>query len=286
MNSNFFYSLVISLMTIYNMNAQEIYGRYKYNDIISYGKIEGDKIIPLDKAPWDSGMVNGDAIKLSEVKVLCPSEPNVIIGLGGSYASAWEDSSPYNTVRWFAKPPSSAASPDDIVFIPEAMDAVKVEVELTIVIGKTIKNASELEAREAIFGYTIGNDIVGSKDSYHQKNGESSDQKEPLLGPGLKIGDRFAPFGPFVYTNFDWNNRERKMLVTDASGKEKINTTNNTSQLVYSPEKIVSDLSKVLTLSPGDVVMTGTNKSYVVVDGDTVVISIEGLGTLTNTIKK
>jgi 2-keto-4-pentenoate hydratase/2-oxohepta-3-ene-1,7-dioic acid hydratase in catechol pathway len=220
------------------------------------------------------------------VKLLHPSEPKVIIGLGGSYSDSWKDKKPYNSVRWFLKPPSAAASPNDTVNIPVAVDAIKVEVELTIVIGKTVKNATEQEAEKAIFGYTIGNDIVGWTDSYHEKEGEPKDQKEPLLGPGLKIGDRFAPFGPFIYTNFNWKNRERKMLVTDISGNEKINTSHNTSKLVYSPAKIISDLSKVLTLSPGDIVMTGTNKSYVVVDGDIVSVSVEGLGTLTNTIKR
>lgn len=280
-------NLVFLLLIIVtgNIMAQEVYCRFEFGEQILYGKVEGKKILPLDKAPWEGGKINGRAFELNKVKLLHPSEPKVILGLGGSYSNSWKDKKPYNSVRWFLKPHSAAASPNDIVLIPIAVDALKVEAELVIVIGKTIKNADESEAGNAIFGYTIGDDIVGWTDSFHEKENEPKNQKEPLLGPGLKIGDRFAPFGPFIYTKIDWKNKERKMLVTDASGKVKINTSNNTSNLVYSPSKIVSDLSKILTLSPGDIVFTGTDKSYVVLDGDSVSISIEGLGTLTNTIK-
>ena len=269
-----------------NIMAQEVYCRFEFGEQTLYGKVEGEKVLPLDKAPWEDGKINGKVLELNKVKLLHPSEPKVILGLGGSYSNSWKDITPYNSVRWFLKPPSAAASPNDIVFIPTAVDALKVEAELVIVIGKTIKNGNESEAEDAIFGYTIGNDIVGWTDSFHEKENEPKDQKEPLLGPGLKIGDRFAPFGPFIYTNIDWKNKGRKIRITDIYGNEKVNASNNTSNLVYSPAKIVSDLSKVLTLSSGDIVFTGTDKSYVVLDGDSVSISIEGLGTLTNTIKK
>lgn len=268
------------------MNSQEIYGRFEMNRHVFYGKVDGEFVYPMNEAPWNNGKVTEKKIKLSTVRILYPSEPQIILGLGGSYSDSWKDRKPYKSVRWFLKPPSAAASQNDIVFIPDAVEALKVEVELTIVVGKTIKNASESEAEKAIFGYTIGNDIVAWTDSYHDKEGESKNQKEPLLGPGLKIGDRFAPFGPFIYTHIDWKNRNREMLITNANGTEKIKTSHTTSKLAYSPAKILSDLSKVLTLSPGDVVMTGTNKSYVVTDGDIVSISIDGLGTLTNKIKK
>lgn len=283
---SFLLLLIIVLEMSIKINAQEVFGRFEINNKVFYGKVVDDIIYSMTAEPWNNSQLTGEKINIKDVKILCPSEPKIILGLGGSYQDAWKDKKPYNSVRWFLKPPSAAASPNDIVYIPDAVDAIKVEVELTIVIGKTIKNATEQEAQDAIFGYTIGNDIVGWTDSYHKKEEEPKDQKESLLGPGLKIGDRFAPFGPFIYTNFDWKNRERKMVITDNSGKELVNTSHNTSKLAYSPAKIISDLSKVLTLSPGDIVMTGTNKSYVVTDGDTVKISIDGLGTLINVIKK
>lgn len=266
------------------MRLQEVYGRFEYDGEKIYGKVEGDGFWPLDMAPWLGGKINGELTKIADVKVLHPSEPKVILGLGGAYKNAWKDSEPYSTVRWFLKPPSSAAGTEDTVFMPESVDEIEVEVELTIVIGKTIKNASESEAEKAIFGYTIANDMVASVNSYHEIQGESSEQLEPLLGPGLKIGDRFAPFGPFIHTNFDWKSRGRKVIVVDEKGNEKFNSISNTSDMVYSPQKTVSDLSKVLTLSPGDIVMTGTDRSYPVVSGDVVSVEIDGLGKLINTI--
>jgi 2-keto-4-pentenoate hydratase/2-oxohepta-3-ene-1,7-dioic acid hydratase in catechol pathway len=277
--------IILLLLIMENSKAQNVFGRFEYKSQIFYGELLGDSITPLDKAPWLGGINIGDKIALGEVEILHPSEPKVIIGLGNSYRSSWVDKEPFNTVRWFLKPPSAAASPNDTVFIPHVVDALKVEVELAIVIGKTVKNASEELANEAIFGYTIGNDIVGWTDSYYEKEGERKDQNDPLLGPGLKIGDRFAPFGPFIYTGFDWENKKKTLQIIDHTGKEMVNTSHNTSELIYDPAKIVSHLSKVLTLSPGDVILTGTNKSYVVTSGHTVKIAIEGLGSISNKIE-
>jgi len=284
-NKERFIFLLLILVTS-NVMSQDTYCRFEFKEQINYGIVKGETVIPLDKAPWKGGKVIGKAFELNKVKLLYPSEPKVILGLGSSYKNNWKDKKPYKSVRWFLKPPSSAASPNDTVLIPMAVDALKVEAELVIVIGKTVKNVSESEAQNAIFGYSIGNDIVGWTDSFHEKENEPKDQKETLLGPGLKIGDHFAPFGPFIHTNFNWQNKERRLLIKDASGNIKIRDSNNTSDLVYKPEKIVSDLSKILTLSAGDIIFTGTNKSYVVVNGDKITISIDGLGSLTNTIKK
>ncbi|MCB0474127.1 MAG: fumarylacetoacetate hydrolase family protein [Flavobacteriaceae bacterium] len=284
--NNKIYSFFLLIILTCNMMAQEVFCRFKHDNQFMYGKVSGRYVLPLSKAPWNDGKVTGTPILLSTVELVHPSEPRVILGLGGSYRNSWKGKEPYKSVRWFLKPASASASPGDTIYIPEAVDVLKVEAELGIIIGKTIKNASESEAKKAIFGYVVVNDITGLTDSYHEKQGEPNDQREPLLGPGLKLGDRFSPFGPFIYTNIDWKNRERKIVITDALGKVKTETSNNTSNLVYPPEKIVSDLSKVLTLSPGDVIMTGTDGSYEVIDGDTVCISVEGLGTLTNTIKK
>lgn len=276
--------IMASSCTIY---SQDVYCRFELNSKIHYGKVEGNIIKTLDKAPWNGGTVKEGNIDIDidEVKLLHPSQPQIILGLGGAYSDSWKVSKPYKSVRWFLKPPTSAASPNDTIFIPPVVDVLKVEVELVIIIGKTIKNASEEEAISAIFGYTLGNDVVASTSSYHIKAGEPQDQNETLLGPGLKIGDSFAPFGPFIYTNIEWNNRETAVLIKNSDGKIKIKSHHNTSKLLYSPAKIISDLSKILTLSPGDIVMTGTNKSYEVQSGDTVSVSIEGLGTLNNFIK-
>lgn len=264
--------------------TQDVFCRFEYKSAIQYGKVENNKVKALDKAPWEEGKLTGSVFEIEKVKLLHPSEPKIILGLGKSYTDSWKGEKPYNTVRWFLKPPSAAASPWKDIILPTSLDKIKVEVELVIVIGKKVKDANEAEAEQAIFGYTLGNDIVGEVGAYHVKNGEPPEQEETLLASGLKIGDDFAPFGPFIYTHIDWKNRQLGLKITDKDGNEKVHYENNTSNLAYTPAKIVSDMSKVLTLSPGDIIMSGTTKSFVAEAGDNVEISIEGIGMFRNKI--
>lgn len=278
--------LSMLLLAACTLPAQEVFCRFLHSGRIFYGQVINQSVYPLDKAPWEGGKrMKIPPISLKEIKLLAPSEPRVILGLGKSYREQWEGKKPYASVRWFLKPPSSAAAPGEVVTIPACVDALKVEVELVIVIGKRVRNATEGEAEAAIFGYTMGNDIVGYTESFYQKEGDTAGSEDPLLGSGLKIGDGFAPFGPFIYTRFDWQNRNRTLVVTDSAGNRKITYENSTNQLLYSPAKIVSDLSKVLTLSPGDLIFSGTSKSFVVTHGDSVTIGIEGMGELKNTFQ-
>ncbi len=263
---------------------EQVYCRFLYKENVHYGEVKGEKIYVLDGAPWNGGQKTGQIVPLNKVRLLHPSEPRVILGLGGSYQEAWKNSQPFKSVRWFTKPPSAAASPSDNIVLPASLREIEVEVELVIVIGKTVKDADENEAKDAIFGYTVGNDVVGSVDSYHRVQGEPLDQEESLLPPGLKIGDHFAPFGPFIHRGIDWRNLERTLRITNPETDKKVFYKHNTSHLVYSPEKIVSDLSKVLTLSPGDIIFTGTTESFPAVDGDVVHVSIKGIGECVNKV--
>ncbi len=276
----------LSLVSLVLAGAPEVYCRFEKAGRVSYGRVEGDLIHVLSAAPWDGGSDTGQTVALSQVHLLSPSQPRVILGLSRSYREAWNGEKPYKTVRWFLKPPSSAAAPGDTVFLPASLDELLVEVELVIVIGKRVKDADESEAARAIFGYTVGDDIVGSIDSYHRINGEPLDQKETLLGPGLKIGDRFAPFGPFVYRGVNWKGLIRRLRVENAATGKNLTYEHTTAHLVYTPAKIVRDLSRVLTLSPGDVIFTGTTKALPARDGDLVTVEIEGLGRFSNLVVK
>ncbi|NOY57331.1 MAG: fumarylacetoacetate hydrolase family protein [Calditrichaeota bacterium] len=276
---------IFGLAATYAVAEDMVYCRFSYKESVHYGRVKGKKIYVLDKAPWSGGQETGQVVPLNKVRLLHPSEPRVILGLGGSYQEAWKDNgTPYKTVRWFTKPPTAAASPGDDIVLPASLDEIKVEVELVIVIGKTVKDADEAEAQQAIFGYTVGDDVVGSVDSYHRIQGEPQDQKEGLLPPGLKIGDHFAPFGPFIHRGIDWRNLERTLRITNPETDKNVLYKHNTSHLVYSPAKIVSDLSKVLTLSPGDIIFTGTTQSFPAVDGDVVQVSIKGVGECVNRV--
>lgn len=264
----------------------EVYCRYQLGDDFYYGQVEGDWIHQLSAAPWDGGTKTGHRLKEGDAKLLHPSEPAVILGISGSYREAWEGKEPYNTIRWFSKMPTSAASPGEDVEMPASISELMVETELVIVIGERVKNADIEEAKKAIFGYTVGNDIVGSAASYYQMNeeGEGPPPEDPLLSPGLKIGDGFAPYGPYIYTGIDWKNRERKLVVTDGETGSREIYRHNTSNMLFPPEKIVSDLSRVLTLNPGDIIFSGTTKALPARVGDEMEVTIEGMRGLVNRV--
>jgi len=280
-----FLLVIIFLINIGNeMYAQAKYCRYEFNSSINYGIVKDEIINALDKAPWFGGEETGETVNLEDVMLLHPSEPVIILGLGMGYKNAWENKELLNSVRWFLKPPTAAASPNEDIILPSSLDEAKAETELVIVIGKTVKDAEEAEAEDAIFGYTIGNDMVGYTDSYHRVQNEPMDYPEKLLGSGLKICDKFAPFGPFIYTGIDYNNRPWTLTISNTETGKKLIEENNTNNMFYTPKKIVSDLSKVLTLNPGDIIFAGTSKSLVAADGDIVTVKIDGLGTLANKI--
>lgn len=258
--------------------------RFHSNGGDHYGRVDGSTIHVLSGAPWLGGEETGSTVDMQNVLLLPPSEPRNIIGIAGAYASP--DSNPPKTTRWFAKSPSGVATHGDIVMIPDSLDALKVEVELVIVIGETIKNASIDEAKGAIFGYSTGTEIFGFVESYHRVAEEDANRAETLLAPALKLGDKFAPFGPFIYSEVDWRDRERKLAIVTPTGETRVTYVHNTSGLLYPPEKIVSDLSRVMTLEPGDLIFSGTSKAFVIEAGETVITEVEGFGILQNLIQK
>lgn len=274
--------IIMTMVT--SVSADDVFCRYEISGDEFYGQVMDDTIHQLSAAPWDGGTATGHTVKQDAVKLLHPSEPKVILGCAGTYKEAWENGKePFKTIRWFLKPPSAAASPGDEVDVPASMMEIMVETELVIVIGKTVKNAGISEAKSAIFGYTLGNDIVGSADSYLDVSGDEKREEDTILSPTLKIGDNFAPFGPFIYTDYDWKDKDRKLVVKHPNGEKDV-YEHNTGSLLYPPEKIVSDLSRVLTLNPGDIIMTGTTKALPARAGDEMTVSVEGMTSLFNKV--
>lgn len=268
------------------MSQKKKYCRFEYHGKAQYGIVIGDEVQGLKNAPWIDNDESGVVASLKKVKLLPPSEPQVIIGLSKSYKNSWEGKTPPKSVRWFIKPPTSAATDGEDVVLPILVDEAKVECELVIIIGKTVKNGNLDEASKAIFGYTLGNDIVGSTDSFHRLQCEPLDTKEGVLGPGLKVGDKFEPFGPYIYTGIDWRDHAWTIKIDNDDTNKHIIYNGNTNDLLYSPALIVSQMSQMMTLNPGDIISTGTAKSFVVSNGDVVILEMEGIGKLQNKIVK
>lgn len=249
-----------------------------------YARVDGDTLLVLDAAPWSGGRETGLRMALASAKLLPPSEPRNILCLANSYAG--KDPKPPAFIRWFAKSSGAAATDGDPVAIPPIVDQLKTEAEVVLIVGRQLRNATEAEARAAIFGYATGNELFGFPESFQRQNGEDPRRTEVMLAAGLKLGDHFAPFGPFIERGSEWKDRRRILSITNSSTGKTTEYASDTRGLLYPPAKILAELSRVLTLEPGDIVFTGSDRSFIVDAGDTVTIEIEGLGKLTNRIVK
>ena len=187
--------LLIVLLLIYttSLYAQSInYSRAQQGNATIWGIIENENFLEIEKAPWISTKKTGRVIKVSSLRLLPPVDPSKVLAIGLNYRSHSGESGAKKP-ELFAKFPSSLQTSGDI-YIPSDATNIHYEGELVIVIGKKLKNATIEEARKAIFGITIGNDIS-----------ERNWQSEDLQWIRAKASDGFAPVGPFLVTGVDWS---------------------------------------------------------------------------------
>ena len=212
----------------------------------------------------------GETFSVSEVTLLAPVEPNQIIGIGANYVSNKADlpSELPEIPVFFFKSTSSVIGPEADIVIPEGIDEVKFESELAIVIGKEAKNVPEAEVLDYVFGYTVGNDVTAPQ-FFHQDG-------HWTIG---KSFDTFTPLGPVIETELDpfQVNVEAKL-----NGVEKQNS--ETELMIIPIRKMISYLSTVMTLKPGDVILTGSPVGAEFVGaGEVIECEIKEIGSLRNT---
>jgi 2-keto-4-pentenoate hydratase/2-oxohepta-3-ene-1,7-dioic acid hydratase in catechol pathway len=212
-------------------------------------------------------------IPLEEVRLLAPCQPGKIICVGRNYADhAREMGNEVPKVPLiFMKPPSSVINPGDTILLPRQSNQVEHEAELVAVIGKSGRHITADQAREYVFGYTIGNDIT-ARDL----------QKSDGQWTRAKGFDTFCPFGPWIDTEFD---PADALITCRVSGQPR--QMGSTRDMVFNIGTLIAFVSSVMTLEPGDLVMTGTPAGIgPLLDGDEVIVEIEGLGTLNNPVRK
>ena len=210
---------------------------------------------------------------LPDVRLLAPSEPSKIICVGKNYVEhAKELGSDVPKVPLiFMKPPSSIISNGDTVILPPQSSQVEHEGELVVVIGKRGRNITAENARKHILGYTIGNDVT-ARDLQRTDNQWTR----------AKGFDTFCSFGPWIDTDFD---PADAVLTTRVNGQMR--QMASTRDMVFNIPTLIAYLSSVMTLEPGDLIFTGTPSGVgELKHGDEVVVEIEGLGVLRNSIRK
>ena len=217
-------------------------------------------------------------------RVLCPIDtPRKILCIGLNYRDhAIETKAPIpDEPIVFCKMPTSMIGPDAPIVLPPVSNEVDFEAELVLVIGQTMKSVSEADATAGIFGYSVGHD-VSARDWQKGKPG-----KQWFLG---KSFDTFAPLGPAIVTADEVPDTSRLRIQCRINGETMQDST--TQELIFQPAQLVSYISQVMTLDPGDVIYTGTPPGVGMArtpprflrEGDVVEIEIESVGILSNPV--
>jgi 2-keto-4-pentenoate hydratase/2-oxohepta-3-ene-1,7-dioic acid hydratase in catechol pathway len=238
-----------------------------------YGILEGETVRQTSGMPYGPIRTTDRTYNLNEVKLLAPCEPSKIVALGVNYRSHGEEMShriPAEPLI-FIKPDTAVIGPDDNIVYPESSERVDYEGELGVVIGKRAWKVPREKALDYILGYTCVNDVTARDIQARDKQWTRS-----------KGFDTFCPIGPCVQTELDPDNT---LLETRLNGEIRQQTS--TGDLIFSACELVSFISNVMTLLPGDVIATGTTSGVGPMQpGDTVEVTIENIGTLRNYVVK
>ncbi len=237
-------------------------------DDVRYGLADEGAITLISDEPF-AAWETEDTIALTGAKLMPPVMPTKIVCVGINYrthAMEMGHKIPDDPVL-FLKPPTSMNGPSGEIRIPPMSKQVDYEGELAIVMGRRAHRISPDEADEFILGYTCANDVT-ARDL----------QKRDGQWTRAKSFDGFCPLGPWVETDVDPSNLLVETLLND-----KVMQSARTSDMIWDPYKLVSFISSVMTLLPGDVVLTGTPGGIGPMKrGDVVEVRIEGIGSLIN----
>jgi 2-keto-4-pentenoate hydratase/2-oxohepta-3-ene-1,7-dioic acid hydratase in catechol pathway len=236
-----------------------------------YGIVDGDDLVVLAGDPMFSGFdTTGERVPLDSVKLLAPVIPrSKVVCVGLNYRDHSDDmplTGP-ETPLLFLKPNTSIVGPGDTIQIPPVDGRIVHEGELAIVIGRVAKQIKAENYADYVFGYTIANDVSA---------------RDIMFSDGqwarAKGYDTFCPLGPVIETELDVSALE---ISTTVDGEPRRH--GNTKDMIHSVAEIIEFASDVFTLLPGDVILTGTPAGLGgFVDGQTIDITIEGIGTLSN----
>ncbi len=246
--------------------------RFDFKGRTAYGMLEGEQIFALWGTPYSSIYTTGEVLSLPEVTLLAPCEPTKIVAIGLNYRDhAKEIGAPLpEEPLIFLKPASAVIGPDEAIRYPAMSRRVDYEAELGVVIGRTARHVAEAAAPDYIFGYTCVNDVTAR--DLQQKDGQWTRSKS---------FDTFAPLGPWVETEIaDPDNLTVEGFL---NGQRRQHST--TRNLAFSVAALVSFISRIMTLLPGDVIATGTPAGIgPMAVGDVVEVKVEGIGTLENRV--
>jgi 2-keto-4-pentenoate hydratase/2-oxohepta-3-ene-1,7-dioic acid hydratase in catechol pathway len=246
---------------------------------MSFGVLDGDgQVAQIEGHPFGPISFTGTRYAQADIRLLSPILPSKVVCVGKNYAAHIEEmkgltgDAPEEPLL-FLKPSTAVIGPGDAIRIPPGSTNVQHEVELAVVIGaRGARNVSPEQAMGTVFGYSIGNDVT-----------ERDLQRKDGQWTRAKGFDSFCPLGPWIETDLGGLGLNPTDLEITCSVDGELRQQGRTSQLIFSISTLISYISQVMTLLPGDVVLTGTPSGVGPIrPGQRVDCTIEGLGTLTN----
>ena len=245
--------------------------RFLVADQIAFGVVDGDRVTAIAGHPFGPFELASTSFPLDEVRLLAPVVPSKVVGVGRNYAAHVREmgAEPPDAPVLFLKPSTAVVGPGEPVRLPSLSAEVHHEAELAVVVGRLVREVPVERALEAVLGYTCGNDVTAR--DLQRSDGQWARAK------GF---DTFCPLGPWVETDLD----PTDLAVGCRVGGE-VRQAGRTSAMLRGVAELVSYVSAVMTLLPGDVLLTGTPEGVGPVRaGDTVEVTVEGVGTLTNPV--
>lgn len=247
------------------------FARVKKDREIFYGLVAGSRIFKIKGDIFKKLKVTKKSFSIREVKILPPTVSSKIIAVGLNYRDHAEElkmALPRQPII-FLKPPSAVIGHLDKIKYPKNSREVHYEAELGVIIKKKARNISAKKAGQYILGYTCGNDVTAR--DLQRRDGQWT---------RAKSFDTFCPFGPFIVTGINPHHLKIQLKVND-----RLKQNSSTSQMIFKVPELVSFISRVMTLEPGDLILTGTPPGVgPVKKGDLVEVVIEKVGTLANKI--
>jgi 2-keto-4-pentenoate hydratase/2-oxohepta-3-ene-1,7-dioic acid hydratase in catechol pathway len=232
-----------------------------------YARLEGPEALLFGRAPWEGGEETGERTAWKETDLRCPVRPSKIVCIGRNYAAHARELGhevPSEPLL-FLKPPSALAGPSDAVILPPESDRVEHEAELAVVIGKRAKNVAQADALDHVFGYTAACDVT-ARDL----------QRKDVQFTRSKGFDTFCPVGPWIETELDAGAQRIRCRV-NGQGRQD----GPTAHMIFDVPTLVSYVSRMMTLVPGDLILTGTPEGVgPLVAGDALEVDITGVGVL------
>ncbi|MEM8673585.1 MAG: fumarylacetoacetate hydrolase family protein [Cyanobacteria bacterium P01_G01_bin.67] len=240
---------------------------------IYYGLLKANRsVVVYDAPPWLGGQATDIVQDLDTYQILAPCVPSKIVAVGKNYLKhALEMGTPVpQEPLIFLKPPTTIVADAQDIYYPPQSQQVDYEGELALVIGDRCSHANPEQAAKSIWGYTIANDVT-ARDL----------QKRDGQWTRAKGFDTFCPLGPWIVRELSVEAKIQTFINNADSPRQSATI----SDMVFSPETLVSHISQIMTLIPGDVILTGTPEGVGgMKPGDAVRVEIEGIGCLSNQV--